>query len=108
MADPIQTRNVIAQTSLVEKIKQVQQQQGDLHQRNVANPKKDELERKTRAVQKSQESAEAKIGDKGKRDRKKAQKEKLKFTQQSENNRGDTHVALEDEDSCGKIIDIRV
>ncbi len=69
MADSIQIRNVIAQTSLVEKIKQVQQQQGDLHQRNIANPKKDELERKTREVQTSQESAEARIRDKRKEEK---------------------------------------
>ena len=63
MGDSIQTRNVIAQTSLVEKIKQVQQQQGDLHHSSVAHPKKDEHERKMREVQDSHKSAGARMND---------------------------------------------
>ena len=105
MADSIQTRNVIAQTSLVEKIKQVQQQQGDLHQRHIANPKKDELERKTREVQSSQESAEARIRKKGKRDgkEKRANSETL-LVETGEKERGE----LDDEIGPGRIIDIKV
>ncbi len=108
MADSIQTRNVIAQTSLVEKIKQVQQQQGDLHQRHIANPKKDELERKTREVQSSQESAEARIRDKRKedkrRDKEKGGNSKILLMEAGEKDR-DT---LKDESGPGRIIDIKV
>lgn len=108
MADPIQTRNVIAQTSLVEKIKQVQQQQGDLHQRHIANPKKDELERKTREVQTSQESAEARIRDK-RRDgrgghRKQGANSETLLMEDGEKDREE----LEDESGPGRIIDIKV
>ena len=108
MADPIQTRNVIAQSSLVEKIKQVQQQQGDLHQRNIANPKKDELERKTREVQSSQESAEARIRTKRKegkrRDKEKGANSKTPLMEDGEKDREE----LEDESGPGRIIDIKV
>lgn len=105
MADPIQTRNVIAQSSLVEKIKQVQQQQGDLHQRNIANPKKDELERKTREVQSSQESAEARIRDKRKeRDKEKRRNSKTLLMEDGEKGREE----LNDESGPGGIIDIKV
>ena len=108
MADPIQTRNVIAQTSLVEKIKQVQQQQGDLHQRNIANPKKDELERKTREVQTSQESAEARIRDKRKegkgRGKGKGANSKTLPMEAGEKKR----EVLKDESGPGRIIDIKV
>ena len=108
MADPIQTRNVIAQTSLVEKIKQVQQQQGDLHQRNIANPKKDELERKMREVQSSQESAEARIRAKRKeakgRDKEKGANSKKLLMEAGEKDRDE----LEDEVGPGRIIDIKV
>ena len=105
MADPIQTRNVIAQTSLVEKIKQVQQQQGDLHQRNIANPKKDELERKMREVQTSQKSAEARIRDKRKeRGKEKGASSKSLLMEAGERDRDE----LEDESGPGRIIDIKV
>ena len=108
MADPIQTRNVIAQTSLVEKIKQVQQQQGDLHQRNISNPKKDELERKTREVQTSQKSAEARIRDKRKegkgRDKGKGANSKTLPMEAGEKDWDE----LEDESGPGRIIDIKV
>ena len=108
MADPIQTRNVIAQTSLVEKIKQVQQQQGDLHQRNISNPKKDELERKTREVQTSQESAEARIRDKRKegkrRDKGKGANSKTLLMEVGEKELEKS----DDESGPGRIIDIKV
>jgi hypothetical protein len=107
MADPIQTRNVIAQTSLVEKIKQVQQQQGDLHQRNIANPKKDELERKTREVQTSQESAEARIRDKRKEGKGRG-KEKGASSKTLLMEDGEKDLELEDESGPGRIIDIKV
>jgi len=61
MTDPIGVRNVLTQTPVVEKVQQVQQQQGDQHQRFMAHPNPDEVERKTREVQTSDESAESRL-----------------------------------------------
>jgi len=108
MADSIQTRNVIVQTSLVEKIKQVQQQQGDLHQRNISNPKKDELERKMREVQSSQESAGARIRKKGKQGHGQG-KEAMTNSEDLIMDAGEKERrGLDDEDGPGRIIDIKV
>lgn len=108
MTDPVSIRNIIVQSSTVEKIRQVQEQQGDLHQRYMANPNVDEAERRSREVQTSQETAEGKIrerkrsGEKEKRGRKKVAEA---FVVEGEDMEGEESY---NENGPGKIIDIKV
>jgi len=111
MADPIGVRNVLVQTSAVEKIQQVQQQQGDMHQRYMAHQNPDELERKNREVQTSQETSEARIRreneNKGKREEKKRQAsaEEMDTLPNREDREKNPEGKL---DETGLIIDIKV
>ncbi len=109
MADPVGIRNVIVQTSMVEKVKQVQEQQGDLHQRFMAHQSADEMERKTREVQTTDETAEGKIRNKESREeRKRGGHGESRGRLETEDDSDDEKGSDGEEGTTGSIVDIKV
>ncbi len=110
MADPISVRNTIVQTTVVDKVQQVQQEQGNLQQQHAAMQHDNDIRKKAQEVQSSKESAEAKIKAKKEAEKKRQKRKKILLKLRlNEENRSDSDNQIDVADSDpGALIDIKV
>jgi len=110
MTDPIGVRNIIVQTSVAEKIQQVQQHKGDLYQQAQAYQSLENAEKAAREVATSKESSEARL--KNKREQEEKQRQNRKDVSQEKGAPEDRQDASSDPDLAqsgrGVLIDIKV
>ncbi len=110
MTDPIGVRNILVQTSVVEKVQQVQQLQGDLQQNSHAGKSREDAEKASQAVTTARESDETRLKNRKKEEEKRRHKEQDDALNRSRlmKNQEEGEAGLDDKEGPGLLIDIKV